>query len=406
MKTRPRRREGDARASDAQNRGLSPDDDSKNMVGRYMPSQRAIAAALGLSQSTVSRALRGDPLISPEVRDFVRQQARTLGYRANPHIASLMAHIRTCRPVPERGCIALIIDAAARADALQLQTYREQYEGMTTRARELGFSTADFCLRAPGLGARRLARILDTRGIQGVVFFPPCTGGDLQAGTMDWSHYSCATIGATWKHPPMDRVRTDYHSDVDEVMHALLNRGYRRIGMVLSPRMTELSLDSVVSCREERFRLWQQRMPARSRISLFPGEPGLAPVTEFKRWLARWRPDVVVSVLGKEKIWLDELGVKIPDDLGFVCLNRPIGGALSGMEENHRVIGATTVDLVVGRIINNDFGPPEHPRLLLIRSRWTEGKTLASILVPVPENKESHASRNCRRYPPGDTPAT
>lgn len=179
----------------------------------------------------------------------------------------------------------------------------------------------------------------------------------------------------------MDRVRTDYHSDVDEVMHELLNRGYRRIGMVLAPRMVELTVDSVVSCREERFRLWQLRMPERSRIPLFPGEPGLAPVGEFKRWFARWRPDVVISVLGKEMAWLDELNLRVPDELGFVCLNRPLGSAITGMEENHRVIGATAVDLVVGRIINNDFGPPAHPRLLLIKSRWEEGKTLSPRLV-------------------------
>lgn len=341
-----------------------------------MPSQRAIAVALKLSQSTVSRALRGDPLISPKVRDLVRKKARDLDYRTNPHISSLMAHIRTCRAVPEKGCLALIIDAVQRTDALQLQTYREQYEGMTTRARDLGFSTDDFCLRAPDINSHRLGRILNARGIQGVVFFPPCLGGDRQAAAMDWNHYSCATIGATWRHPVMDRVRTDYHSDVDEVMHELLNRGYRRIGMVLAPRMVELTLDSVVSCREERFRLWQLRMPERSRIPLFPGEPGLAPVSEFKRWLTRWRPDVVVSVLGKEMVWLDELGIKVPDDLGFVCLNRPLDGAISGMEENHRVIGATAVDLVAGRITNNDFGPPAHPRVLLIKSRWVEGGTL------------------------------
>lgn len=343
-----------------------------------MPSQRAIAVALKVSQSTVSRALRSDPLISPKIRDLVRKKARDMGYRTNPHISSLMAHIRTCRPVPERGCIALIIDAASRADAVQLQTYREQYEGMTARAREIGFNTADFCLRDPDMTAHRLGRILDVRGIQGVVFFPPCSGGDRQAAAMDWSHCSCATVGATWRHPAMDRVRTDYHSDVDEVMHELLNRGYRRIGMVLAPRMVELTLDSVVSCREERFRLWQLRMPERSRIPLFPGEPGLAPVAEFKRWISRWRPDVVVSVLGKEKPWLDELRIRVPRDLGFVCLNRPLGSDIAGMEENHRVIGATVVDLVAGRITNNDFGPPGHPRLLLIKSRWMEGRTLAA----------------------------
>lgn len=359
---------------------LLPVDASPGRISSsYMPSQRAIAAALRLSQSTVSRALRGDLSISPQIRDRVREKAREMGYRSNPHISTLMAHIRTCRPVADKGSIALILDTSSKSEALQLQTYREQYEGMVSHAHELGFNTSVFCMRESGMTPQRIGHILAARGIQGVIFFPPCAGGDRQAALIDWSNYSCATIGATWREPVMDRVRTDYHSDVDEVMHELLHRGYRRIGLALSPRMVELMIDSVVSCREERFRLWQLRINESCRIPLFSGEPGLASVSDFKQWLHDWRPDVVVSVLGKEKVWLDELSIRVPGDIGFVCLNRPLGSSISGMEENHRVIGGTAIDLVISRILNNDFGKPAHPRMLLIKSRWEEGQTLQHL---------------------------
>lgn len=48
-----------------------------------------IALRLGVSASTVSRALGGDPHISAETRELVVSTARQLGYRRNPYAASL-----------------------------------------------------------------------------------------------------------------------------------------------------------------------------------------------------------------------------------------------------------------------------------------------------------------------------
>jgi DNA-binding LacI/PurR family transcriptional regulator len=52
--------------------------------------QTDIAERLGISVSTVSRALASEPGISPAVRDDVRQLARTLGYRSKRAGATLL----------------------------------------------------------------------------------------------------------------------------------------------------------------------------------------------------------------------------------------------------------------------------------------------------------------------------
>ena len=61
---------------------------------------KQIAARAGLSPATVSYALRGDPKIPPETRERVQAVARSLGYKPNPRIAGLMAHIRRGRSRP------------------------------------------------------------------------------------------------------------------------------------------------------------------------------------------------------------------------------------------------------------------------------------------------------------------
>src|SRR5687768_1505217 len=52
--------------------------------------QTDIAERLGISVSTVSRALANENGISPAVRDDVRQLARTLGYRSKQTGATLL----------------------------------------------------------------------------------------------------------------------------------------------------------------------------------------------------------------------------------------------------------------------------------------------------------------------------
>ncbi|WP_174804509.1 LacI family DNA-binding transcriptional regulator [Martelella limonii] len=58
------------------------------------PNQTDIAARLGVSVSTVSRALANEEGISEAVRRDVQRMARTMGYRSK-HISGLRAMVRS-----------------------------------------------------------------------------------------------------------------------------------------------------------------------------------------------------------------------------------------------------------------------------------------------------------------------
>ncbi len=337
-----------------------------------MPNQRSIAAELGLNQASVSLALRGHPSIPEATRKLVAETATRLGYRPNAYVSSLMTHIRSGRPLRDQGCIALLFNRASLEEDYSTpnQSFHRQLQGAVRRAEGLGFHTENFFLRGPGMSARRINRILHTRGIRGLVLMPAGHHADI-AG-IHWPHHACATVAYSWSQPETHRVATDHRHHVDVAYQTLLDRGCRRIGFCLAPEAEE----GVNGAWTDRHLLWQKRLAYKKPIPLFVGKPGLTPFVEFKRWFAKSKPDALITLIGHEDEWLERMGLRAPDDLSLVCLNRPPNSRFSGMEENHEVIGGTAAELVITQILHNEYGLPSHPRLILIKGMWFEGETI------------------------------
>ena len=344
-----------------------------------MANQRMIAKAVGVTQAAVSLAMRGDPSIPPATRKRILDCARELGYRPNSYVSALMAHVRSGRSPQDKGCIALLVNATSLTDWLGdkpekartgAETFRSQYQGIVARAEELGFRSETFFLEAPGMSAARIDRILYSRGIVGLILMPPITM--LKDIEMTWSRYALGTIAYGWRKPAVDRVTTHHRHNVHAVFAQLLARGYKRIGVCLPPEaVTGVDLNWQAG-----FLLEKKLNKSLSSVPQFVGKPGVTPVSKFKNWLNRYKPDAIVSLIGHEMEWLNELGLVVPEDIGLACVNRPTNSTLSGIEENHDVIGAAVTDLVVAQITRNEFGFPAHPKLILIEGTWVEGDTL------------------------------
>ena len=73
------------------------------------PTSRDIADLAGVSQATVSRALRNSPLVRQETRERIQQIARELNYFVNRNAAGLRTH--------QSNTIALLLFDEAEGDA-------------------------------------------------------------------------------------------------------------------------------------------------------------------------------------------------------------------------------------------------------------------------------------------------
>ncbi len=338
-----------------------------------MPNQRDIARAAGVTQAAVSMALRGDPSIPEETRRRIHAAAEAVGYRPNAYVSTLMAHIRSGRQPRDKGCIAIVSDAKNESDWLWGDTTLMQYAGIVERARQTGFHTECFYTDGNAALAAKIDRILYARGITGMILATPRKYQQVDLGpAFQWSRYAIATIAYSWTTPAVDRVASHHKHSVETVFAQLALRGYKRPGMILPANAVE----GVDSNWLAGYLVCQYRLPAAVRIPLHVGRPGSTTVSAFKSWLRKWKPDVLICLVGHEQEWLDQLGLRAPDDIGLVCLNRPTDSRFSGIEERHETIGAAVLDIVAARIQHNEYGLPAQPKLILINGVWSDGETL------------------------------
>ena len=72
------------------------------------PTLQTIADIAGLSRSTVSRALRNDPMQSRKTCEKVQQIAEEIGYRPSPMVSALMTQLKRGRKSQRTATIGLI----------------------------------------------------------------------------------------------------------------------------------------------------------------------------------------------------------------------------------------------------------------------------------------------------------
>ena len=90
------------------------------------PTSRDIADLAGVSQATVSRALRNSPLVRDETRKRIQQIARDLNYFVNRNAAGLRTH--------QSNTIALLLFDETEGEAAQINPFFLSMLGYITRA--------------------------------------------------------------------------------------------------------------------------------------------------------------------------------------------------------------------------------------------------------------------------------
>lgn len=320
-------------------------------------------------------SLSNNPKISAATRRRVREIARRIGYRPNVKVTELMSHVRLSRSPRDEGCLGLISlydSPRPWENSLHLQRI---YQGMRDRAEAMGYRLEPLWLHAPKMTARRFRSILDARGIEGLLCFGSPMINDELPPELD--HYAIVTLGVSIR-TPLHRVITHTFNDTWRMLDRLRQYGYRRPGLVLGrfedERSAHIRPSAYLGWCDQVLGGYQSIPPL--RVEEVTAEP-------LMDWLGRYRPDVIVfadryNVVSGLMPVLRANGVRVPQDIGVAAISNLLEGTgLTGMQENQALMGAWAVELLIARIMNQDLGIPDHPRIEMVESEWVEAASLS-----------------------------
>jgi Transcriptional regulators len=335
------------------------------------PTIRDVAARLGVSHTTVSLGLRNDPRIPSDTRRRVQEMAQAMGYRGNILVSALLSQVRKGRLANQSEVVAVLV-AQPVSDWLSLPSMARGMESAHTRADELGLRLEVFSIGMRGQRARQVGQVLRSRGYRAVLLPPLPT--DLPPLRLDWSRFAVATLGYSFAQVELHRVANAHFNGIVTCYRELRKAGCERIGLVLT--------------RDDDARARHYWSSGFMGAPLVHGGAALPPLLtgqtmdrrEFEIWFRNNRPDGIIG-LSREVLpeWLDDMGVSVPDDVCYACLDmiEGRGRAMAGIRQSWGDIFSMGVELVAGQLSRNEIGLPKSPTVTLIDGTWHDGPTVA-----------------------------
>ncbi|MEQ1842645.1 MAG: LacI family DNA-binding transcriptional regulator [Verrucomicrobiales bacterium] len=334
-----------------------------------------VARAAGVSVMTVSRALRGAPKVSPGTRERVLTEARRLDYQPDPHLARMMEVVRGKKEMRLRSVIAVIREFVPADDLLGPSYQYVPFEPIRDRARGYGYEAEEFWLGRDGLTPKKLGKILHARGIEAVIVSPQSSR--LLCAEVDYSPFAAVTFGNAMQKPALHMCAGNMTLGIQTAAEELSALGYRRIGVAVTQWIVNRSQFGYSGG----FFHFQQSLPAENRIPLLllPHNRIERGFAAFSQWMRENRPDVLISFDTHVPEWLARLGLRVPEDIGFVVHDwTPAMTTYAGIYQRRDHLAAAAVDLIVTQLSQHERGVPAVPRQIMIPPQWMLGPSVKS----------------------------
>lgn len=340
------------------------------------PTQKDIAEAARVSGSTVSRALRNDPTIPSETRDRIMRVARELGYRPNPFVNANMLNVRRPNRKHTKAILAYITPIPLKEYFAIVPQRELSYIGACKRADELGFQVDPVPIKENGvyLSSKRCTDILLARGVQGIIF--AMFENPYVRFHLDWDRFAVATHDFRMVQPRFSEAGSNHYLNTQKILRNLNHLRYKRVGLAIPARADRYTQGAFSAA----FCLYRDTQPKANQIARFtPSVLKDWNRENFLTWYKKVKPDAIIGISDDILYWLQGAGVSVPQDVGLASLawereKEPAGW--SGIYQQHEMVGAAAVQLVVDQLMLNERGKPRYPKTILIDGEWISGRTL------------------------------
>jgi LacI family transcriptional regulator len=336
-------------------------------------SVRAIARQLGVSPTAVSLALKNSPRISPALQERIRAAATHAGHIPNARLAELMGEVRRSVRPTYRATLAAFSFYPHEEPWGERPYLKKILDSAIACAEAHGYRLEYFWYLRPGLTAARFRDILKARGIHGLF----CLGSldPEQKFPAELRKFAVTTFSVSIPEK-LHRVSSHFTADARLLFDQLLQRGYKRPGLAIlvhGDRRTDYAFSSTFLGTAERH-LSPPHVPI-LRTDVWDE-------AAFDRWFREHRPDVVVmhqspAFISGVESYLRRAGLRVPRDIGLALLDlNPNRSRYTGVCQDYSLMGATAIELLIGRILMRDFSMPRDPKVEMVMGAWNEGQTL------------------------------
>jgi DNA-binding LacI/PurR family transcriptional regulator len=346
------------------------EDDSIKASDSASPTLRDIAAATGFGLTTVSYALNNSPRVSAQTRKKVQKAAIKMGYSKNPLVGALMKQVRRGKIPHYKETIAFLTGYSERDGWRQHPFIVEQFECAQRAGLAQGYKTEPFWARDPDMDPARLGQMLINRGIHGVLVSPFSERGEL-AG-FPWQYFHIVALGHSLEAPPVHRGVANLLQALELVLQKIHSLGFRNPLLIMPALVNEKTKHQ-----------YDIGWPYFMKTIFGGGDSWIIHANEAEQIkeelfsvIREKLIDVVVGFGTDITDWLRTGGLKVPEQLSYVSLNR-MDDKTAGACHRWGYIASSAVQFLISQIESNIRpGPPEIPVLISCPAFWQDGPTV------------------------------
>ncbi len=286
--------------------------------GRRRPTIRDVAAAAGVSRGTVSRVINGGHWVSPDAREAVEQAIARTGYTAN-HAARSLATGRS-------NSLAFLLTEPQQllfADPTFALLLRGATEALAQRSMTLVLLVADTAAERANV-----EHYVRAGHVDGVLLISSHESDPLLASLIEAGVPTVCTGVPLGHRAYVPTVSVDETESARVMTRHLIDRGYRKIGVITGPDDTSGGRYRLVGFREE---MGDRFDPDLVEQDVYSSEAGAAAMT---RLLER-APDIDAVFAASDVMAVGAIaaarraGRRVPEDLAVAGFDD------SGLAETH-----------------------------------------------------------------------
>jgi len=331
---------------------------------------KSIAEACQVSVATVSYALRQSSHIPEATRTRIQAEADRLGYRPDPALSSLAARKRRNGSTPFYASVAVLHPNPQSSRATQLFNIHSKY--FKEKMQTFGCSVTDFQVDSKRYRPERLAQILRTRGIRGILLGWGQWPDEIRS--FPWSEFAVISTERTDLGTGIDKVSMNHFHAMDDIFERLDAYRDKRYGLIMHddcPANTEsLILGSYQANLYERPKLSRDIPPFKYRL----GESA----ERLRVWFKKHKPEVIICHRIIDTKLFESAGITFPKPTRLVVLEideeSPV--KYSGIYTQAE-LGRTIATLLARKIRNDEVKSSDRrAKLTLVNGIWRDGVTL------------------------------